>query len=367
MNRSIDLTQLGGLYEFQSTLPTWLQLAIQENIDALSAGIGDKYVLNGCVDTGNNVSNGWIIYNGECLPFIGGVKGNTPQIQIQQTTTSKQFNDGTTKNVMTVKQAALVSLGDFPYSDLKRLPLNNLKLFEQITSLHSLITKAIGFEDTVILSGCNVFNVNTGASTLSIGAGAILMGDQIVTCAQYDGVYPVYLASDGSWTTNAPTGYSIYFNPYTSQYYKDVLKRAITPPGEIKMFETLSDRFDLTTGLGKWEMLGFQLKSEMQNRMPIGLWYDNTAVANVTDDNNKVAGNQGGEKAHTLTQAELPEVIWEQPVKVLPQSGNANECVAPLSNASTQESIEIVFPGGGEAHNNMAPYTIVVYVKRLNN
>ena len=35
---------------------------------------GDNYILSGCVETGNNVSAGIIVINGEVIPFVGGTK-----------------------------------------------------------------------------------------------------------------------------------------------------------------------------------------------------------------------------------------------------------------------------------------------------
>ena len=38
---------------------------------------GDNYILSGCVTTGNNVSDGIIVINGEVMPFKGGAMAGT--------------------------------------------------------------------------------------------------------------------------------------------------------------------------------------------------------------------------------------------------------------------------------------------------
>lgn len=52
----------------------FIQEIIKEVGQLASLG-GDTYILKGCVDTGGNVSGGWMVLAGEIIPFIGGALG----------------------------------------------------------------------------------------------------------------------------------------------------------------------------------------------------------------------------------------------------------------------------------------------------
>jgi hypothetical protein len=72
------------------------------------------------------------------------------------------------------------------------------------------------------------------------------------------------------------------------------------------MEEALTDRFD-GAGAGRWEMKGYELMSAMQNRVPVGVWFDTVPVANVSDAAYDTAGNQGGTKDILIGTEHLPD------------------------------------------------------------
>ena len=363
MHKQLDLTQLGGLYAYQNTL-AYMQEGYGGALDALAAGLGQRYVLSGCVDSGLSVGDGWVIIDGVIMPFVGGVKPGSPQVKVNNVISKELYDDGNLKDFYFTKYASLVSIGDFDYSLLQRLP-GNKGVMQSLLDVQQMV-KAVGVEPAVIMEGCAVSSVDIGASTLAIAAGKALIDGVWLNVPAFTGSYPVYLNADATWSNSIPSGSYVRFNPHTSQRYADVLRRATTPVGEIKMYKTLSDRFDAGTGLGKWEMTGFKLLSTMQNRVPVGLWYDGIAVPNVSDANHNTAGNQGGAKTHTLTEPELPATSADVDIYSNDSGGGVQTNTAYLGNdnGAVPHTLSFSF-GGDQPHNNMQPYTVVVYVERV--
>lgn len=363
MHKRLDLTQLGGLYAYQNTL-AFMQDGYGNVLDALAVGLGTRIVLSGCVDSGLSVADGWVIIDGTIMPFVGGVKPGTPMIKVNDVTTKELYDDGNLKDFYFTKYASLVSVGDFNYSLLQRLP-GSKGIMQSLLDVQAMV-KALAVEAAVIMEGCAVSSVDTGASTLAIAAGKAMIDGVWLEVPAYAGTYPVYLSPDATWGTAIPGGSYVRFNPHTSQRYADVQRRAQTPLGEIKMYKTLSDRFDPVTGVGKWEMTGFKLLTTMQNRVPVGLWWDGVAVSNVSDAAHATAGNQFGEKTHELTEAELPTVNVSIDIYSNDSNGGSQTNTAYLNNDSgaVPDTLDFSF-GGGDAHNNMQPSTVVVYVERV--
>ena len=58
----------------------FIQDAFREPLGALAQMAGDKTIITGVVNTAGVVSNGFISYNGEIIPFVGGSYANTVTI-----------------------------------------------------------------------------------------------------------------------------------------------------------------------------------------------------------------------------------------------------------------------------------------------
>ena len=111
------------------------------------------------------------------------------------------------------------------------------------------------------------------------------------------------------------------------------------------------------------EILGFGTWERLKGKVCLGLDEDDT-------DFNTI-GKTGGEKTHTLTKNEMPNhnhniITWNNynsgtmtGVKVAKTIDNAD------GNSSSSQPISGA--GGGEAHNNLQPYTVVGYmwIRRL--
>jgi hypothetical protein len=117
--KSIDLTQLNGLATYQDTLD-FMQKGIVESCGAIAAAFGNLVVLSGCVDNGTGITDGWMAVNGEILPFVGGPKGATPQIIIEELTDTEVFADTVVRTVYYTRRARIGVTGGIDYATLKR-------------------------------------------------------------------------------------------------------------------------------------------------------------------------------------------------------------------------------------------------------
>lgn len=369
-NKRIDFTKLGGFGFTQDTLG-FKQVGELAAWQALARGLGHLTILHGMQDQGVSVSDGYVVINGELLPFVGGAKAS--KVWVEELTDVEIFADTSQPTVYFTRRARMGVAGDYNLSDFRRWKSDSLLLDDAevvatasaVKRLHDNLLAMLSFENTIILKGCAVSAVNTGAGTLAISAGIAMIAGAIVATQPYAGAFPAYLKPDGTYATVQPAGDFIAFNPYTSQRYADVLKRATTPVGEIKLFKVLSDRFD-GNGLGRWEMAGFKFCDELQSRVPVG--HDRRTVNpndNAWDANHTMQPGQlgyaGGEKRHTLTDAELPEKSFDIPARM----GDVDRGMNGGSSLFSLDNVTTITIGGNQAHNNMQPYRVVVYAERV--
>lgn len=119
----------------------------------------------------------------------------------------------------------------------------------------------------------------------------------------------------------------------------------------------ISANFD-PTGLGINLELGFAICNgnngtrDMRGRVP--MQYSTTYPT---------LGATGGEATHTLTSNEIP------PVSV-PYTGSSDDTGDPgtyiITSPSSPNGIRnLTTTGGGQAHNNMQPYMVMLFVKKL--
>jgi hypothetical protein len=126
MNKRIDLTQIGG-FPFTQEILDFMQVSYREAFKGIASLCGNKTILTGVVDNGVTITSGWISYNGELIPFIGGATG--ADVVVEETSVDLTFEDAVDRPVLFTKVAYIGGPATFPFSDLKPLTaLNNIWL-----------------------------------------------------------------------------------------------------------------------------------------------------------------------------------------------------------------------------------------------
>lgn len=376
MNRADFTSQPNGFpLESDATLG-FMQTAYSGALNGLGAFFGELVIISGVVVTGSTASAGWIMVGGELMQFEGGSVATN--FFVEETVVQKANQNGTLVDRYFTRKAKF-GTGSIQY------PFSSLQRIESIQSLQNRLLDAITLESEVILQGCAVSSVNTGASTLDIAAGSAVINRKFIAVPAYSGGYPVYLKDDGTWTNSAPVSNFIKFDPYTSQRHADVLARSAAPLGDIRMRAALSTSFD-GTGLGKWELKGWALANgangtlDLRSRFPVA--YDGRISdpgGNLWDVGYNTPGNTGGEKKHTLTLSEIPahrhgnDTVGEGELGMIKKSvtGNPDTSTAfDSTNAGTEPDIRhapepMALAGGGQSHENRPPYTVLVFIQRI--
>lgn len=120
MNKRIDFSNLGGYPLAQEDLD-YLQQSYRGAFAALTGVIGDKVIISGMVQNGDQISSGWISLNGELLPFTGGTLVGDGTFMVDTTKQSLTFQDGVAKDVLIEKFARFSDPGQFKFTDLRRV------------------------------------------------------------------------------------------------------------------------------------------------------------------------------------------------------------------------------------------------------
>ena len=183
MNKRIDLTNLGGFPLGEDTLD-FMQQSYRDAFKAMASLCGDKSILTGVVVAIGAVSDGWISYGGELIPFVGGAAADQVVIQELPALVKSIFNDGASRDVYFTKFASCGVLGNFPFSDLKRI-----KTLVTPTSYNDLtdvpVEAAVSYNDLTNLPAAK-FTYKTSLHLGDVGV---------------DGSYDVH---DSAFTINIP-------------------------------------------------------------------------------------------------------------------------------------------------------------------
>lgn len=145
-----------------------------------------------------------------------------------------------------------------------------------------------------------------------------------------------------NWTTSTP------INPTNLNHIEDGiadLYNAIFPIGQIVI---KGDNEDYSN----W--LGFTWERTAVGKVLVGI--------DSTDTDFNTIGKTGGEKTHTLTINEMPPHNHIMPFYAGGSGGyQAGQTTAPETTINRNTE----YAGGGQPHNNLQPYQVVAYWKRI--
>lgn len=138
--------------------------------------------------------------------------------------------------------------------------------------------------------------------------------------------------------------------PYNSATFKAMqmqLLEAIYPIGSVMIKDDNEDYSNY---------LGFNWERVFDGCVPVGL--------DTMQEEFNTVGKTGREKTHILTISEMPKHEHEYPSG---ENGDTqNTQYGPITNSNYNKYSQYTYStGGGQAHNNLQPYTVVVYWKRV--
>ena len=89
----MKLLDFGILNGWPASTSTWKFNQEQLlQLQMLSLLGGTNFIITGCTDLGETIDNGWVVINGEILPFVGGTP--TSYVVIVDTPTNRSFSGG---------------------------------------------------------------------------------------------------------------------------------------------------------------------------------------------------------------------------------------------------------------------------------
>lgn len=120
------------------------------------------------------------------------------------------------------------------------------------------------------------------------------------------------------------------------------------PVNKVEVFFDAEDHSDF---------LGFQWERVSQGRIPIGL--------DDSDTDFNTIGKTSGEKEVTLSINHIPP--HNHTVRANIQNASGNDVLVIKNNAYYSSAVEMntSATGGGQAHNNMPPYIVMAFWKRV--
>jgi microcystin-dependent protein len=118
MYKNIDFSQPGGFPLTQDVL-AFMQSSYRDALAGIAQQFGELTIISGVVVTGSTVSDGWIVYEGELVRFVGSTL--SAQVVVDTLQTQLMYEDGANRTVLFEKRAYCGSPGTFDFADLKRL------------------------------------------------------------------------------------------------------------------------------------------------------------------------------------------------------------------------------------------------------
>jgi microcystin-dependent protein len=367
MNKISFVQPNGFPLEADATLG-FMQSDYQSGINAIAKALGGDYVIvSGCENVGGSYTAGWVVVGGEFLRFEGGAVGLA--CYVAQTILQKPNADGTLVDRYFTRSVKMGSAsGSFGFYQFVRM--------DSLLNCGKTMQAVLNTEGAVIVSGCAVDSYDDVAMTVNINFGYAYVGGQLRLVPSYSGGYPAYF--DGvAWTTVLPSVVGIMFDPFTSQYYADVMSRQLSKVGEVKTFVALSSDFDVT-GLGRWGFKGWAICNGQNGTVDMG----GRAMVGINIPDGFIEGATGGNAEVALSIANMPEhnhqggqtgaVPADELGLIRRSSLGANQTVGSADNQgagyepnviATPQSIPL--EGSNVPFSIMPPYRVFVFAQRI--
>lgn len=175
MNKRIDFSQLGGNAIDQDSF-SFMQDSYRGAFAAIAKMIGNNVIITGMNVVGGNISDGWLVYNGELMPFVGGVLGAGNIVVQEDAGADILFFDNSTHKVEYTKQAVLGTPATFNYSTLISFgELKNMWLTGDVKMLHATMDYiTANFDNTGLGIGERI-----GWKVCNGNNGTVNMGDKL--------------------------------------------------------------------------------------------------------------------------------------------------------------------------------------------
>lgn len=166
--------------------------------NALGALAGNLSIISGCELAGTTIKNGFVYIDGELLEFREAAVTETSAVIIIEQAINRAFEDGSTKQVHTIRYATFGTADiNWPWSDFKRpietknIPADLVAQLEGIdekedkTTVEALIERIVGLETAALT--IPKIKIITGTETISSTAGGYKEDDYT---KNYVYVYP---------------------------------------------------------------------------------------------------------------------------------------------------------------------------------
>ena len=118
LHKKIDFTKTGGFPLRTDSVLGFMQEGYSDLAVAMVAIMGNNVIISGVENDGTGLTQGWIIYDGELLPFLAGAASE--YFSIVSEGTDFLFKDGNLKTVRFTKYATSAVTG-IEISTLKRI------------------------------------------------------------------------------------------------------------------------------------------------------------------------------------------------------------------------------------------------------
>lgn len=308
--------------------------------NAMGEVVGDKVIVQGCKESGQNVADGVIYLNGEFFDFKGGVKQST--IVIQEDITKVEFEDGEKKDTYFKRYAKFGSgIDSYLWTDFKRVD-DLVKVKDDIKKVNLKINSTnTNLQQVKVEVATNKGKIDSTNATLQ----------QVKTESQTNKNKITSLQNDLGLAKNRITALE-----------RDVLElENQTINKEVKWVGRNVTNSELPN---KWFIANGQNRTDnILGKMIVGLDTSQSEFNRVL--------KKGGAKTHRLTISEMPSHRHGQNIvndSVTTSTVNRLDHLANNSDNNDEAFKDhgyTDYVGGSQPHNNLPPYIVMVPIQYI--